>query len=169
MDQIRFALEDIKRGCDLGLRSILIGDLGLLDVVAKAKETGALPKDLIIKTSIMLPCPNAATAKLLQALGATTLNLPTDLSLAQIAAIRAAVDIPLDIYIEGADDFAAPVRHYEIPDIVHVASPVYLKFTVRNAPQLYPAGGHIEAAVLATARERVRRAQIGLDILKRHG
>jgi hypothetical protein len=33
MDQIVFALEDIRRGCDLGLRGVLVADLGLLWVI----------------------------------------------------------------------------------------------------------------------------------------
>src|SRR5262249_55188815 len=100
--------------------------------------------------------------------GASTLNLPVDLTLPQIAAIRAAVSIPLDLYIEGPDDFGAPVRHYEIPEIVRVAAPGYLKFAVRHSPHIYPAGEQLEAVSLASARERVRRAAIGLALLKRH-
>jgi hypothetical protein len=72
------------------------------------------------------------------------------------------VTIPVDVYIEAADDFGGVVRYYDIPDIVRVAAPVYLKFTVRNAPGSYPSGGHLRETVLALSRERVRRAEIGL-------
>lgn len=167
-DQLRYAIEDVRHGCELGLRSVLVGDLGLLGVLGRAKRSGDLPDDLILKTSVSLPCTNAATAQVLVELGATTLNLSTDLPLDAIAAIRAAVDVPLDIYVEGADDFGAPVRHYEVPELVRVAAPVHLKFTVRNAPGIYPSGGHLSSVVLATARERVRRAQIGLSMLSRY-
>ena len=92
-------------------------------------------------------------------LGASTLNLPTDLSLAQIAAIRAAVDVPLDIYVEAPDNVGGFVRLYELPEIVRVAAPVYVKFGLRNAPDVYPAGSHLEATTVALSRERVRRAQ----------
>lgn len=168
-DQLRYAVEDVRRGCDLGLRSVLVGDLGLLHVLGEAKRRGDLPEDLVLKTSVSLPCTNAATARVLAELGASTLNLSVDLPLDAIAAIRAAVDLPLDVYVEGADDFGAPVRHFEVPDLVRVAAPVHLKFTVRNAPGIYPAGGHLESVVLDTARERVRRAQIGLAMLARYG
>lgn len=167
-DQVRYAVEDVRHACDLGLRSVLVGDLGLLWVLAQAKVRGDLPPDLVLKTSVSLPCTNAATARVMEDLGATTLNLSTDLPLAAIAAIRAAVSVPLDIYVEGADDFGAPVRHYEVPELVRVAAPVHLKFTVRNAPGIYPSGGHLEAIVLSSARERVRRAQIGLAMLERY-
>jgi len=33
-----------------------------------------------------------------------------------------------------------------------------LKYGLRNSPPLYPAGQHLEGAVLALSRERVRRA-----------
>jgi hypothetical protein len=167
-DQVRYAVEDVRRGCELGLRSVLVADLGLLHVLAQAKVRGDLPSDLVLKTSVSLPCTNAATARVLEDLGASTLNLSVDLPLASVAAIRAAVDLPVDVYIEGADDFGSPIRYFEVPELVRVAAPIYLKFTVRNAPGLYPAGGHLEGAVLATARERVRRASIGLSMLRRY-
>jgi hypothetical protein len=60
------------------------------------------------------------------------------------------------------------VRYYEIPEIVRVAAPVYLKFTVRNAPGIYPAGEHLADLAVRSARERVRRAAIGIAMLKRY-
>jgi len=168
-DQLRYALEDVLHGASLGLVSVLVGDLGLLKVLGDAKKSGDLPKDFILKTSVAMPVTNPATAAVMQELGATTLNLATDLSLQQIAAIRTQVDIPLDIYVESPDDFGGAVRHYEVPDLVRVAAPVYLKFTVRNSPGLYPAGGHIQGVIESTARERVRRASIGHSMLTRYG
>jgi hypothetical protein len=101
-------------------------------------------------------------------LGATSLNLPVDLPVPAIAAIRAAVDIPLDVYVESADDFGGSVRHYDIPDLARTASPIYLKFTVRNAPNTYPSGRHLDSLVRSLAAERVRRARLGLDLLRRY-
>jgi hypothetical protein len=167
-DQLAYGLEDVLRGCELGVRSILVADTGLLWVLGRLKRAGDLPGDLEIKVSISLPVTNPATARLLEDLGATTLNLPIDLSLAQIAAIRQAVAVPLDVYVEGADDFGGAVRYYEVPELVRVAAPVHLKFTVRNAPGLYPSGEHLAGLAVASARERVRRAAIGLALLRRH-
>jgi hypothetical protein len=59
------------------------------------------------------------------------------------------------------------VRHYELPELVRVAAPAYLKFTVRNAPHL-PERRAPGAARGDSARERVRRAAIGLAMLKRY-
>jgi hypothetical protein len=167
-DQLAYAVEDVLRGCRLGVRSILVADTGQLWVLGQMKRAGDLPADLEIKISISLPVTNPATARLLEDLGATTLNLPIDLTLAQIAAIRQAVELPLDVYVEGADDFGGAVRYYEAPDLVRVAAPIHLKFTVRNAPGIYPSGEHLAGLALASARERVRRAAIGLAILRRH-
>lgn len=167
-DQLAHGIEDVRHACDLGLRSVLVADLGQLWVLGKMKQSGDLPEDLILKVSVSLPAANPATAHVLEELGATTLNLPVDLTVGQIAAIRQSVSIPLDIYIEGPDDFGAPVRYYELPEIVRVAAPVYLKFTVRNSPGLYPSGGHLRDLAINTARERVRRAEIGLAMLRRY-
>jgi len=95
-------------------------------------------------------------------------NLPVDLSLPQIAAIRQTIDAANDFYVEAPDDFGGTVRHYEIAELVRVAAPVYLKFGLRNAPGIYPSGQHLEPAVLAMSRERVRRAAIGLALLRRY-
>jgi hypothetical protein len=115
----------------------------------------------------MLPAANPAAARVLEQLGADTINLPTDLSLAQIAAIRAAVDVPLDIYVEAPDNVGGFVRMHEIPELIRVASPVYIKFGLRNAPDVYPAGSHLEATTVALSRERVRRARLGMELLGR--
>src|SRR5437764_7145854 len=45
MDQLRYALDDIKRGCDLGLRGVLIADLGRLWLADEAERSGELPAD----------------------------------------------------------------------------------------------------------------------------
>jgi hypothetical protein len=168
-DQLRFAVEDVIHGAELGVRSVLVGDIGLLAVLGRARVTGDLPSDFILKTSVALPCNNPATAKLYEDLGASTLNLTTDLSLQQIAAIREQVDVPVDVYVEAADDFGGAVRHYEVPDLVRVAAPIFLKFTVRNSPGPYPSGLHLQGMVETTARERVRRAYIGISMLTRYG
>jgi hypothetical protein len=104
----------------------------------------------------------------LEDLGATSLNLPTDLALASIAAIRQAVDVPLDVYIEAPDDFGGAVRYYDAVEIVRTAAPVYLKYTVRNSPSVYPAGEHMAKLVNDLCAERVRRASLGVDVLRRY-
>jgi hypothetical protein len=94
--------------------------------------------------------------------------VPTDLDLPKLAAVRAAVDIPLDIYVEVPDNFGGFGRHYAIAELVRVVAPIYIKFGLRNAPDVYPSGTHLEGTVVALSRERVRRAEIGLTHLRRY-
>ena len=167
-DQLAYALEDVLRGVSLGLRGVLVADAGLLWVLRDLKEKGELPEDLVVKVSVQLSAANAAALKTMEDLGADTYNVPTDLSLAQLAAMRAVADLPLDVYVEVPDDFGGFVRHYEVPDLVRVASPVFVKAGLKNAPNIYPSGGHLEATAVALGRERVRRAEIGLSMLERY-
>jgi Peptidase family U32 len=162
-------LEDCLRAAEHGFRSVLIADVGVLDAFSEAKASGLLPDDMQAKVSVMLPAANAAAARVLARLGASTINLPTDLTLPQIAAVRAAVDVPLDVYVEAPDNVGGFVRHHEIPELIRIAAPVYVKFGLRNAPDVYPAGTHLEATTVALSRERVRRARLGLELLARSG
>jgi hypothetical protein len=166
-EQVVQGIEDVKRAAAHGIRSVLIADLGLLSGAMRA--AGELPDDMQAKISVMLPAANPAAARVLVELGASTLNLPTDLTLAQIAAIRAAVDVPLDLYVEAPDNIGGFVRLHEIPELIRIAAPVYVKFGLRNAPDVYPAGTHIQATTVALSRERVRRARLGLELLARSG
>lgn len=167
-DQLVFAMEDVRHGCDLGIRSVLVADEGLLWVLGEMKRAGTLPADLVLKVSVMMGSANPASIAIMERLGAGTYNIPTDLSLAQIAAIRQAVDVPLDIYVEAPDDLGGFVRHYEIPELIRVAAPVYIKFGLKNAPGIYPSGTHLEATAVALVRERVRRARLGVDMIRRY-
>ena len=121
------------------------------------------------KISVAFPIANPSTARVLVEHGANTLNVVTDLSLADIAAIRAVVDVPIDLYIESPDDLGGFVRLYELPEVIRVAAPVYVKFGLRNAPNLYPSGTHLEQTAIGLSRERVRRAQLALELLDRSG
>ena len=166
-DQLGFGIQEVIHACDLGLRSVLVSDLGQLSVLGKLKALGDLPTDLVLKVSASLPVANPATARLLEDIGATTLNLAVDLALPALAAIRAAITLPIDLYIESSDDFGGVMRYYEIPEIVRITAPVHLKFAVRNSAGVYPSGGHLQEHVERLARERVRRAQLGLSMLDR--
>jgi hypothetical protein len=167
-DQLVFAMLDVKRAVRLGLRSILVSDLGILEIIAKMRAAGELPADLIIKTSVMMAPANPASTRILEVLGADTINIPSDLTLPQIAAIREAISVPIDFYVEAPDNIGGFIRHYEIPELIRVAAPIYLKFGLKNAPDVYPSGSHIENTVIALSRERVRRAEIACEMIARY-
>ena len=168
-DQLVYGIEDVLHGVALGVKSILVADLGQLQILGEMKKSGDLPADFVLKISVTLAAANPATARLMEDLGATSINLPVDLSLPQIAAIRQAVDAAIDFYMESPDDFGGAVRHYETSEVVRVAAPVYLKYGLRNSPPLYPSGAHLESTVIALSKERVRRAAIGLALMRRRG
>jgi hypothetical protein len=131
------------------------------------RSAGDLPPELVIKTSVMMAPANPASASLLDDLGADTINIPSDLSLSQIAAIRAAIKVPIDFYVEAPDNIGGFIRYYEIPELIRIASPLYLKFGLRNSPDIYPCGTHLENTAIALSRERVRRAEIAYEVIQR--
>jgi hypothetical protein len=159
------SLCDAERAVRLGVRSLLVGDLGVLALLGRMKRDGQLPEDLVLKTSVLMPLSNGPTAALYEELGATSLNISTDLTVAQIAEIRAATTAPIDMYVEVPDDQGGAVRFYDVPEVVRVAAPVYLKMGLRNAPNIYPVGGHLGATAQNLGRERVRRAELVLRLL----
>jgi hypothetical protein len=168
-DGLVHVLDDVRRAAEHGIRSVLLTDAGLLSAFGQMREAGVLPRDMQAKISVTYPIANPATARVLVDLGADTLNLVTDLTIAQIAAVRAAVDVPIDLYVESPDDQGGFVRYPELPELIRVAAPVYVKLGLRNAPNIYPSGGHLEATAIALGRERVHRARLALEVLERSG
>ena len=164
-DMVAASLCDAYRAVELGVRSLLVGDLGVLELLGLLKKEGELPADLVLKTSVLMPLPNAPTAALYERLGATSLNVSTDLPISVLAEIRAVTTVPIDMYIEVPDDQGGHVRFYDVPDVVRVAAPVYLKMGLRNSPNIYPVGAHLAATAEALGRERVRRAELILRLL----
>jgi hypothetical protein len=167
MRALRAALGDVHRAADAGIRSILIADEGLAMAITSDKQSGRLPAELVVKASALMGIANPVGAALLGQLGIDSLNIGGDTPLADLAAFRAATSAYLDLYIEGPDNLGGFMRYHDLGEIVRIGAPVYLKFGLRNAPGIYPAGGHLRATVHATARERVRRAQLGLEHLGR--
>ncbi|MEV0613230.1 U32 family peptidase [Nonomuraea sp. NPDC050404] len=153
-------LADALRACSLGIRSLLVGDLGTLEALRELKADGTLPANLVLKTSVLMPLTNGPTAAVYERLGATTVNVGTDLTVPQLAEIRAATSLPIDLYLEVPDDQGGFVRFYEAVEIVRAAAPVYLKMGLRNAPNIYPSGSHLGVVPKELGRERVRRAAL---------
>ena len=167
-EQIVHALADVERAIRLGIRSILVSDIGFLRLMGEMRRKGDLPASLVLKTSVMMAPANALSAQVLEDFGADTINIPSDLTIAQIAAIRSVLRVPIDFYVEAPDNLGGFIRHYEIPELIRVASPIYLKFGLRNAPDIYPSGSHLEGTAIALSRERVRRAQLATGIIAEH-
>jgi hypothetical protein len=159
-DQLRHSLADAERAVALGVRCLLVADEGVLWALHRLRASGHLPAELTLKTSAVSAPLNPASFAIFERLGADSINVLADLTVAQLGELRAAASAAIDFYVEAPDDLGGFVRHYDAPEVVRVAAPVYLKFGLRNSPDLYPVGGHLAEVAVATARERVRRAAL---------
>lgn len=126
-EQIVRSIEDVKRASRLGCRNFLVYDEGCLWVLNKFREFGEIPSDCKFKVSAHTGHGNPCSAKLLEAIGANSLNPVRDIQLQMLAAIRQAIDIPIDIHTENPASSGGFIRHYEVPEMIRVAAPVYLK------------------------------------------
>lgn len=168
-DQLGQALADAYRAAALGVRCLLVADEGVLWAVHQLRATGELPADLTIKVSALAGPTNPAAFRVFELLGADSVNVPSDLTIAQVAELRAAGSAVIDFYLETPDDLGGYVRNYDAAELIRVGAPIYLKFGLRNAPNIYPSGGHLAAAVVDSARERVRRAHLCVQRLAEQG
>lgn len=126
-DNLVYAIEDVKRACRLGVRGILLYDEGLLWVLNKMREEGEIPQNTHFKLSAHAGHSNPASAKLLEAQGLNSLNPVRDLQIPMVAAIRDACGMSIDLHTENPKSTGGFIRHYEVPDFIRVAAPVYLK------------------------------------------
>ena len=126
-DQIVRAIEDVKRAVSFGCRSFLVYDEGCLWVLNKARKAEEIPSDCKFKISAHCGHGNPCSAKLLENIGANSFNPVRDIQLQMMAAIRQAVDIPLDLHTENPASSGGFIRHYEVPEMIRVAAPIYLK------------------------------------------
>ena len=91
------------------------------------RQSGELPADCHFKVSAHCGHGNPCSCKLLETLGADSVNPVRDYQLQMIGAMRQAIDIPLDLHTENPKSSGGFIRHYEAPEIVRIAAPVYLK------------------------------------------
>ena len=91
------------------------------------RENKEIPKDTHFKLSAHAGCSNPASAKLFEEIGLNSLNPVRDLQIPMLASIRKTINIPLDIHTENPKSTGGFIRHYEVPEMIKVASPIYLK------------------------------------------
>lgn len=58
---------------------------------------------------------------------------------------------------------------YEAAELIRRGAPLHLKFGLSRSPGISPYGAQLREIALASARERVRRGRLVLDLLARHG
>ena len=167
---LRQVITDIFRAIDLGFRGFLVIDEGLLWLLNELKKKGDMPEDITFKVSIYAGHANAAGGRVLQSLGAGSFNPVADLSLAQFASIRQAIDIPVDIHILLTESFGGYMRFYEGAEMARVAAPCYFK--IEPGPGCAAGPGALykpwtNAQMMADwAREKVKYAQIIHELIQ---
>jgi hypothetical protein len=161
-EQVVRAIEDIKRGIELGINGFVVYDEGLLWVLGRMRETGDLPSDIHLKVSAHCGHCNPSSARLLESLGANSLNPARDLTLPMIASIRKAISIPLDIHVDNPKSSGGFIRTYDAPDFVRLASPVNLK-TGNSALE-----GHGTSLKPSEIEDMLQQIEIVCEFLQRH-
>ncbi len=126
-EQVIRAIEDVKRAASFGCRSFLLYDEGLLWILNEMRNAGEIPSDSKFKVSAHTGHGNPCSAKLLESIGANSLNPVRDLQLPMLAAIRQSINIPIDLHTENPASSGGFIRHYEVPEMIRVTAPIYLK------------------------------------------
>ncbi len=162
MEQVVRAIEDVKRIVELGGRGILVYDEGLLWVLNKMREQGELPSNTVFKLSAHVGHGNPASFQMLVNLGANSINPVRDLSLGMIAALRAAVSVPLDVHTDNPPASGGFIRVYEAPELVRVGAPIHLK--TGNSV----VGGHGQLTSKHEGEKMAEQASIVVEMLERY-
>ncbi len=163
-DQLRYVITDILTCIELGFRGFLVIDEGLLWLLNELRKAGEIPADVTFKVSIYAGHASAAGGRVLQMLGAGTFNPVGDLSLPQLASIRQAVDIPMDLHIYLAESFGGYNRFYDGAEMARVCAPCYFK--IEPGPACAAGPGALykpwtsPQALADFAREKVKYAEI---------
>ncbi len=90
-------LEGAVRACaEAGVDAVIVQDLGV------ARLAAAIAPDLPVHASTQMTCTDAASVELARSLGASRVILARELSLDEIAAIRAETDAELEVFVHGA-------------------------------------------------------------------
>lgn len=128
------AVEDVRRATELGVRGILVYDEGLLSVLNKMRSDEFIPKDTTFKSSVHCGHGNPASCKLLEDNGADLINVVGDLTLPMVASIRETIDTCIDIHTDTPKSSGGFIRTYEVPDLVKIGSPIFLKSGAISSP-----------------------------------
>lgn len=126
-EQIIRAIEEVKRAAALGVRGFLIYDEGCLWILNEARKAGEIPQDCHFKMSAHAGISNPCSAKLMESIGLDSINPVRDIQLQMLSAMRQAVDVPIDIHTENPASSGGFIRHYEVPEMIRIAAPIYLK------------------------------------------
>ncbi len=153
-EQIVRAIEEVKRAARLGVRGFLVYDEGCLWALSQARKAGEIPADCHFKMSAHAGISNPCSAKLMESIGLDSINPVRDIQLQMLAAMRQAVDVAIDIHTENPASSGGFIRHYEVPEMIRVGAPLYLKTGGSVA------GTHSWDTTEAQARQRAKQVAL---------
>ena len=114
-DQLAYGIEDVLRGAALACARSSSATSGSCMVLGQMKKRGRPARRLRAQDLGHAGRGQSGHRAVLEDLGATSINLPVDLSPGRRSRpMRQAIDAAIDFYVEGPDDFGGTVRHYEI-------------------------------------------------------
>jgi hypothetical protein len=167
-DNISYHIADVMRCIEAGFRGFLVYDEGVLMLMSKMRAEGLIPAETIFKFSVFGGYCSAAGAKVLENLGANSMNPISDVSLPILGGIRRAVDITLDVYMIIVDSFGGMFRAYEAPEVARVAAPCYFKLEPGTSEGDIYKPWVTEDFHRNLIAEKVKIAQIINEIMDRH-
>ena len=167
-DNISYWLADLMRNLEAGLRGFLVLDEGLLMIVNQMRKEGFIPRETVFKWSAFGGYCSAAGAKVVEQMGANSMNPTSDVSLAILAGMRKAVNIPIDIYMFITDAEGGMYRIYDAPEIARITAPCYFKIEPGvSQAEIYKPWVQ-ESWQAEFMREKVKEAAIFQEIMERH-
>jgi len=158
----------LRSSIEAGHRGFLVYDEGVLFILNKMRAEGLVPPETIFKFSVFGGYCSAAGAKVIESMGANSMNPISDVSLPILGAIRRAVGLTLDVYIIIVDSFGGMFRAYETPEIARIASPCYFKFEPGTSEGDIYKPWVTEDFHRNLIREKVKLASIVSEIMERH-
>lgn len=167
-DNISYHIADMMRNIEAGFRGFLVYDEGVLYIINKMRAEGLIPPETIFKFSVFGGYCSAAGAKVIESMGANSMNPLSDVSLPILSSIRKTVDIPLDVYIIIVDAFGGMYRAYEAAEIARVTSPVYFKIEPGTSEGDIYKPWAFEEFHANLVREKVKMAEVVQELMARH-
>jgi hypothetical protein len=169
LDNVRNLLNDYIRIFSTGIRGVLVWDEGVLDILNKARRAGDIPADARFKISVYAGHANPAAIRILEDLGADSVNPVGDLSLPMLAAIRRNVSLPLDVWAITFESFGGMNRLYDASEIARVAGPVYFKVEPGESEGVMYNSWVDPEFHIGLVRHKVRHCAILNELVATHG
>ena len=167
MDMVKEHFADIRKHIKLGYRGFLVWDEGVLrglDIMRNSVDIPEIPEDLTFKVSIFAGAANSWGVKVLEILGANTVNPVADLTLPQLASIRQAVNIPLDVHVQLWKSMGGFNQLFKVGELGRIVSPVYFK--IEPGPDFGMYSSWTEQALAELGRVKVRTARNIIDLIE---